>query len=46
MFINAENINKTRSNIKLDHRNIGLYKVEKMLSPLVYKLELLILMRI
>ena len=46
MFINTKNINRTRSNMKLDHRNIRFYKVEKVLAPLIYKLELLILMRI
>ena len=28
MFINIKNINKVRSSIKLDHRNIRAYKVE------------------
>ena len=46
MFINAENINKARSNIKLNHRNIRPYRVEEVLSSLVYKLELPTLMRI
>ena len=46
VFINIKNINKAGSSIKLDYRNIRLYKVKKMLLSLVYKLELLILMRI
>ena len=46
MFINAENINKTRSSIKLDYRNIGSYRVKEMLLPLIYKLKLLVLVRI
>ena len=46
MFINIKNINRARSSIKLDHRNIRPYRVKKVLSPLVYNLELLILVRI
>ena len=46
MFINIKNINKTRPSVKLDYRNIKPYRVEKILSSLIYKLELLILMRI
>ena len=46
MFINTKNINTTRPNMKLDHRNIGFYKVEEVLLLLIYKLKLLILMRI
>ena len=40
MFINVKNINKTRPSVKLDHRNIRPYRVKKVLSSLVYKLEL------
>ena len=46
VFINAENINRARPNIKLDHRNIGFYKVKEVLLSLVYKLKLLALVRI
>ena len=46
VFINIKNINKTRPNMKLDHRNIRPYKVKEILLSLVYKLELLALVRI
>ena len=46
MFINIKNINKTRPSVKLNHRNIRLYKVKEILLSLIYKLELLILVRI
>ena len=46
MFINTKNINKARSSIKLNYRNIRLYKVKEILLSLVYKLELSALMRI
>ena len=46
VFINTKIINKTRSNVKLDYRNIGPYKVEEILSSLIYKLKLLVLIRI
>ena len=46
MFINTKNINKTRPSMKLNYRNIGPYRVKEVLSPLGYKLELLILVRI
>ena len=46
VFINVKNINRARSNVKLDHRNIGPYRVEEVLSSLVCKLELLVSVRI
>ena len=46
IFTNAKNINKTRPNIKLNHRNIGFYRVKEILASLIYKLKLLILVRI
>ena len=46
MFINIKNINKARPSMKLDHRNIRLYKVKEVLLSLIYKLELLVLVRI
>ena len=46
MYINIKNINKARPSVKLDYRNIRPYRMEEVLSPLVYKLKLLILVRI
>ena len=46
VFINTKNINRARSSVKLDYRNIRPYKVKEMLSSLIYKLELPALMRI
>ena len=46
VFLNAENINRARPSVKLDDRNIGPYRVERVLSPLVCKLELPAAMRI
>ena len=40
VFINIKNINKARPSVKLNHHNIGLYKITRVLSPLVYELEL------
>ena len=40
VFLNAENVTRARFSVKLDARNIGFYKIEKIKFSLICQLEL------
>ena len=40
VFLNAKNLKRARPNQKLDSKNVGPYPIKKILSPLVYELDL------
>jgi hypothetical protein len=40
VYLLRKNIKTKRLNIKLDHTKLDLYKIQKVLGPLTYELEL------
>ena len=41
VYLLRKNIKTKRSNTKLDHTKLGPFKIQKVLGPLTYRLELL-----
>jgi hypothetical protein len=46
VFLNRKNIKTARRSLKLDHRNLGPFKISRMISPIVFELHLPATMKI